>query len=412
MLEEGGGASGRTVDLDEVGRLLRARHAEIVDRLFLALRGTSFSPWPASRVRAEIATLVDRAIDVVLRQPFDHAEAMAIGAAIVDLRYAQPEALDGALNVLGQELVVGLPAEVLASIQPRLVQLLAGVAAGYYTQARELILEEQDQIRRALFVSRQAAEAADEARRAAEATTHARTELINAAAHDLRGPVTVVMANIDFLLRSLEREPIPDPDWLRKRAGLIAGAARRIVGMVDELTDAAKLQAGQRLDLKLEPVDVGALVSEVVLLRQSTANQAGVQINVQAPTGLMVQADRARLERVVDNVLGNAVKYSPEGTPVEVEVRPEADGAVIVVRDRGVGIPASELPNVFTPFFRASTAHGFPGMGIGLAGARTIVEQHGGQIKVASAPGEGTTVTIRMPCEPVAAQNSGTPGRP
>ena len=404
---EGSRASGRTVDLDnEVGGLLRARQADTVDRLFLALRDTSFSPWPASRVRAELALLVDRAIDVVLSEPFDQAEASAIGAAVVDLRFAQPEALFGAVQVLGQELVVELPADALASIQPRLVQLLAGVAAGYYAQARQLILEEQDQIRRALFVSRHAAEAAEEARRAAEATVHARTDLINAAAHDLRGPVTSIVANVDFLLRSLEREPTPGPDWLRHRAGLIAGAARRISSMVDELTDAAKLQAGQRLDLRLEPVDISALVSEVVLLRQSTANQAGVQVSVQAPTGLIVQADRARLERVVDNVLANAVKYSPEGTPVQVEVRAEGDGAVIVVRDRGVGIPPGELPNVFTPFFRASTAHGFPGMGIGLAGARTIVEQHGGQINVASAPGEGTTVTIRMPCEPVAAPPS------
>jgi signal transduction histidine kinase len=111
-----------------------------------------------------------------------------------------------------------------------------------------------------------------------------------------------------------------------------------------------------------------------------------------------VWGDRARLERVLQNVIGNAVKYSPDGAPVQVTASMQEGWDVVVVRDSGVGIPADELPHIFTHFYRASTARGFPGSGLGLAGAKTIVEQHGGHIRVQSAVGQGTTVVVSLPC--------------
>jgi signal transduction histidine kinase len=113
--------------------------------------------------------------------------------------------------------------------------------------------------------------------------------------------------------------------------------------------------------------------------------------------GVVIQGDRRQLERVMHNVIGNAIKYSPDGTPVHVSVGRHDQWAVIAVRDRGVGIPREELPHIFTPFYRASTARGIPGTGIGLSGSRMIVEQHGGQITVESAVGKGTTVVVRLP---------------
>ena len=95
--------------------------------------------------------------------------------------------------------------------------------------------------------------------------------------------------------------------------------------------------------------------------------------------------------------MSNAVKYSPAGGPVIVKARARGNNAVIVVQDHGVGIPANEVDRIFTPYFRASTAQVAPGTGLGLAGARAIVEQHGGTIQLHSVEGEGTTVTLTLP---------------
>jgi signal transduction histidine kinase len=100
---------------------------------------------------------------------------------------------------------------------------------------------------------------------------------------------------------------------------------------------------------------------------------------------------------VVENLVGNAVKYSPDGTPVRVEVRATEEGVVLAVRDWGVGIADDEVPHIFSLFYRASTAGDVPGAGIGLASTKTIVEQHGGQISVKSALGVGTTVIVVLP---------------
>jgi signal transduction histidine kinase len=167
--------------------------------------------------------------------------------------------------------------------------------------------------------------------------------------------------------------------------------------MVEELLDVARLQMGHELELQMEDVDVVALVREVAQAWQESAEHDGVPLSIDTPAGLVVQADRARLERVVENIVGNAIKYSPMSTPVQVTVRRQDDAVTITVQDQGVGIPTEELPFLFTPFYRASTSQGTPGIGIGLAGAKTIVNQHGGEISIESSVGEGTTVVVTLP---------------
>ena len=100
----------------------------------------------------------------------------------------------------------------------------------------------------------------------------------------------------------------------------------------------------------------------------------------------------------MQNLIGNAIKYSLADTPVRVSVRAHEDGVTIRIRDNGVGIPAGELPHIFTPYFRATTSQGVPGTGLGLAGAKSIVEQHGGRIVLESPAGQGTTATVYLPC--------------
>jgi signal transduction histidine kinase len=107
--------------------------------------------------------------------------------------------------------------------------------------------------------------------------------------------------------------------------------------------------------------------------------------------------DPARFDRVLQNLLSNAFKFSKPGQLIEVRVARVERSALISVRDYGIGIPAGELTKITTPFYRASTASGVPGTGLGLAGVKAIVEQHGGSLHIASTEGEGTTVTIRIP---------------
>jgi signal transduction histidine kinase len=112
--------------------------------------------------------------------------------------------------------------------------------------------------------------------------------------------------------------------------------------------------------------------------------------------------DPLRLERVLGNLLGNAVKYSPAGGDVHVEiVRDEPGWAIVTVRDGGIGIPAADLPHVFERYHRAANVIGrFPGEGIGLPGAKQVVDQHGGTILITSTEGHGATFTVRLPLSP------------
>jgi len=375
---------------------MQARRDAIADHWYEAIAHTSFVPRRVAGVRDELRTLTDQVIAALLDEPVDRDRARAVGAALAALHYVHPDALDGTLDVLGRGLMDGLTPDQVQALQPRLMTLLGALAAGFLARGRAMLLDEQDQIRRALFVSRQQADAAEEARVVAEAAVRVRTEILNATAHDLRSPVTAIIGHADLLRIRLQRATLPQPEWMLAQAAAIRAGALRINGMVEELLDVARLQTGQELELRLEPVDVGTVVQDVARARTGAADAAAAVV-VDAPAGLIVEGDRLRLERVVDNLLGNAVKYSTEGTPVTVTARLAADTVTVSVRDRGVGIPADELPHLFTPFFRASTSQGIAGIGIGLAGAKAIVEQHGGRIMVESVVGEGTTVVIALP---------------
>jgi signal transduction histidine kinase len=154
-------------------------------------------------------------------------------------------------------------------------------------------------------------------------------------------------------------------------------------------------------------VDVVALVREAVQTQAETAERHRLQLDASVPE-LSGTLDGPRLQRVLDNLLANAVNYSPEGTAIRVGVYRQTgldgDWAVITVRDAGVGIPAKDLPRIFEPFYRgANVADRAGGVGLGLSGSRQIVDQHGGTLTVESDEGTGSTFTVRLPLVPPAA---------
>jgi signal transduction histidine kinase len=181
----------------------------------------------------------------------------------------------------------------------------------------------------------------------------------------------------------------------------IEGVIGSMTGMLDELLDAARLRAEGALALNRAPVDLVALARETVSVAQETVERHHLSFQAGVPS-LVGTFDGPRLQRVLANLLSNAVKYSPDETVVRVtvdrETGAEDDIAVLTVRDAGVGIPAADLPRIFEPFYRArNVANRIGGVGLGLAGSRQIVEQHGGTITAESREGEGSTFTVRLP---------------
>ncbi len=237
-----------------------------------------------------------------------------------------------------------------------------------------------------------------------EEAVRRRDQILAAVSHDLKTPLTAILGTAQMLARRAARMDHHEAKYLMEGLDRIHGAGTRMAGMMDELLDAAQLEAGEPLALRPEPTDLVALARDAAADHRHGA--AGHELRVDARVPEVVGTwDCARLRRVLDNLLSNAVKYSPAGSEVVIEVYPEpaageADGrgwAVLRVRDRGIGIPAADLPRLFERFHRGSNTGGVPGTGVGLAGARLIVEQHGGSIEVNSREGAGSTVTLRLP---------------
>jgi signal transduction histidine kinase len=234
-----------------------------------------------------------------------------------------------------------------------------------------------------------------------QAVLRSRDEFLGSAAHDLKTPLTSIKGISQVLRRRVERNGTVDPD--RLAAGLVSidASATRMSQQIDELLDLARSPGGQPLQLQREQTDLVTLARQVIADQEPAARRQQIHLEV-ADQHIVGAWDRVRLLRVLENLIGNAIKYSPDDRPIVVEIsRQTADGAhwaVLSVRDRGVGIPTTDLPHVFERFFRGGNITAdIAGTGIGLASARQIVEQHAGTISVESHEGQGSTFTVRLP---------------
>jgi PAS domain S-box-containing protein len=225
-------------------------------------------------------------------------------------------------------------------------------------------------------------------------------EFLADVAHDLKNPLTAVRVQAQVMARRLRAGRL-DEDVADAGLTAIEANTERMARRIDELGDVAQLRLGRTLELRPESTDLVGLAKHLAATWQHTAERHEIRVVAEVPT-LVGAWDPTRLERVLENLLSNAVKYSPRGGPIELRVcredGPEGGWATVSVRDEGIGVPAADLPWIFERYRRAGNVAGrLPGTGIGLAGARQIVEQHGGSIAIASDEGQGTTVTVRLP---------------
>jgi signal transduction histidine kinase len=272
-------------------------------------------------------------------------------------------------------------APVFAESDLELVQLLARQAAAVL--ASRALLQEVAQAR------------------AREEADRLKDSFLASISHDLRNPLTAVIATAQLLRRRLDRTGTIDEERLRASLASVETSSAQMVRLVDQLLDYARLQLDRPLDLNRQPMDLVDLVRRVVASHETTSERHNVQLHA-TELSLVGLWDQDRLERVLHNLLSNAIKYSPGGGEVRVGIRRErtsaGDWAVVTVQDEGLGIPAAEVPRIFEGFHRASNVSGrIAGTGIGLATARQVVEEHGGSIGVASNEGRGSTFTVRLP---------------
>jgi signal transduction histidine kinase len=227
------------------------------------------------------------------------------------------------------------------------------------------------------------------------AVARLQSDFVSAVSHEFRSPLTSMCHLTEMLADGDE----PGAERRRQYYQVLAGETRRLHRLVEGLLNFGRMEAGAH-EYRFETLDPAELVREVVaeFQAQVAANGRNVALQING-SGVRVKADREALSRALWNLLDNAVKYSPDGSTVWVEVGSEAGAVTIRVRDQGVGIPAAERKRIFRKFVRGGSTKtsGVKGTGIGLTMALHIVRAHGGHLRVESEPGRGSTFTILLP---------------
>ncbi len=221
-------------------------------------------------------------------------------------------------------------------------------------------------------------------------------DFLASVSHELRTPLTAILGYTQLMRKSLEGES----SRFSQQLDIIWSQAQRLRRLIETIVDISSLEQG-RLALSLERLDLWPLVHRV-LARLRTGMRSGLQFDVhQATPECWITGDPARLEQVFSHLLTNAVKYSPAPGAVQVTLAREDDRAVVCIRDRGPGMTASQLGELFQRYQQGDTPlNRTGGLGLGLFISRAIVEEHGGSITADSAPGDGTTFCVRLRAEP------------
>ena len=261
-------------------------------------------------------------------------------------------------------------------------RMLAAVDIG--RQKYRELFEQADEARAALAVQNERLRELD----------HLKDNLISVVSHELRTPLTSILGYLELLDQ--------DRDQLTQRQrhflGVVGRNADRLLNIVVDLLFVAQAQAGHMV-LDRQPVDLSELVDEAVEAALPAANERQIKVTVVPCAEALVTGDRQRLGQVLDNLISNALKFTPRNGAVEVRLSAARDDVVLEVADTGIGIPASAQRELFTRFFRtdAAIAAAIQGTGLGLSIVKAIVDGHGGRVGVDSTEGKGATFRVTLP---------------
>ncbi len=219
-----------------------------------------------------------------------------------------------------------------------------------------------------------------------QATDEERRDLLADVTHELRTPLTVIQGNLEGLLDGV----YPRDD---EHLAPILEETRLLSRLIDDLRTVALAESGA-LVLQKERTDLGALGGEIVASFRAQADEAGVNLIAETDSGLMLDIDPARIRQVLENLIANALRYTPRGGTIRVKTSSEDEVALLAVSDTGAGIPPDDLARIFTRFYKSRDSRG---TGLGLAIAKNLVAAHGGEINAESEVSKGTTIQFALP---------------
>lgn len=253
------------------------------------------------------------------------------------------------------------------------------------------------------LTERKQAEYTQQQLQAAQELNELKTRFIRMASHEIRNPLNVVMLSASMLIRngaSFDAEKRLDLTRRIQRGG------QRIAGLVENVLTLSKADAN-KIKFRPVPTDLGQFCQQIVQDQQDLiAPNHDIQLYDVLEPPCEVRLDHNLFQQALSNLISNAVKYSPDQSPIDIVLSCEADAAVIQVRDRGIGIPEEDQQHLFEPFHRAANVEHISGCGLGLSIIKSAVELHGGAISVESQLDQGTTFIIRLPLTPVEPSDS------
>ncbi|MCO8274983.1 ATP-binding protein [Actinoplanes sp. TRM 88003] len=355
----------------ERGTTLFQAFGTVNDELRLTLEGRS------ADLRAQVGTLQGVAIAVVSVLTLAAAAGAVLTAVRTTRRLTRP--LGAVVETLGRVREGELNARADPAAGPAEIRALAEAVNAAAGQS-EAIRRHEEEVTARL-----------------QALDTVKTDFMSTVSHELRTPLTSISGYLELL-----RDSGPDDlsDAQRRMLDVISRNTRRLRDLVEDMLTLSKIETGG-YGSDRTPLDFAKVIDRALVAIGPVAAKNAVVLHLDVRGPLPVRGDGAQLDRVLDNLLTNAVKFTPAEGTVTVHAERRGHQAVLEVADTGMGIPAEEQQALFGRFFRATNAikQAIPGTGLGLAIARTIIDNHGGTIDVASSENTGTTITVRLPAD-------------